>query len=139
MNYLNQFRKFPDIQIQTANLFHQFQAKSESTTQVNFLLKIKNLEIFLSNNLLLYPASSCTYKWENNFPENTKTVRNLTYIAPTEFKQPPKHFALSPNWPKENYSPKFVDRSSLLASKGYVPHFNKLMQIKNRNQKNTLI
>ncbi len=49
----------------------------------------------------------------------------MTYLSPTEFKEPPKYYALSSNVPKENYSPKFVDRSTLLSSKGYVPHFTK--------------
>lgn len=68
------------------------------------------------------PRAICTYKWENHFPENHGETK-LTYIGPDYFKEPPKHYALAPNWPKENYSPKFVDDNKLMSAKGYVPHF----------------
>ena len=29
-------------------------------------------------------------------------------MGPIEFKEPPKHYALSANYPKENYSPKYT-------------------------------
>ena len=54
-----------------------------------------------------YSGSIATYKWENHFPENHGETK-LTYMGPDFFKEPPKHYALSPNWPKENYAPRFV-------------------------------
>ena len=47
-----------------------------------------------------------TYQWETHNPD---TTRNLVYVGP-EFKEPPRHYPLSPNFPKENYSPTIFAR-----------------------------
>ena len=48
-----------------------------------------------------------TYQWETHNPD---TSRNLVYVGPDYFKEPPKHYPLSPNFPKENYSPTIFAR-----------------------------
>ena len=87
-----------NIQIQTVSHFPPYQTKLEFTILVN-ILKKKIIFLIFSKEL---PG---IYKWETRFPE-----RNLksTYIGPSEFKEPPKHYAFSSNWPKENYSPLFT-------------------------------
>lgn len=49
-----------------------------------------------------------TYQWETHNPDKRE---NLTYLGPDWFKEPPRHYALASNYPRENYSPTMFARN----------------------------
>ena len=130
-----------NIRIQPVSLIHLYQIELVFTTEVSFLINVSNsISILYESYKKALPS---IYQWENHFPEKKE---NLTFLGPDWFKEPPKHYALAPNWPRENYGPlnvvllghpnillKYViylilykkGSNRLLASKGYVPHFTK--------------